>query len=536
MSDAAEFFEELRREYLSEASARLGELRKDVAALRAGEADAAGSLKVRLHRLAGSGGSYGFPDISSASRATEQWIIANPSPDAEGFAHLDRSIAAIAGAFDAAARQLGLPAAPARPAAFSWRALVIANPGSAADRAAAALVEAQYAVSHRPITADPTAVPVSERPDVVTIIASRPEELRAAVERWTKPGPERPGAVFVVAPAGGGGVDPLVEPFASADGVIPSERLDAELLAAARGTGRVATAPRSVLIAATEGQSAVGALVSALEGAAVRVTLTPGGFAARDHLGREPVDLIVIDWRLADASAAALIRWARRQPSQRFTPIVVTAATVDESLRLSALRAGADEVVSQETPAGPLAQSILARIDRSRVLRASAHRDDLTGLLTQDAMTEELDRAIGYARRVGETTALLMIDIDHFRRINERHGPPGGDLTLIHVGKLVAGSVRATDPVGRMGGEEFAVLVRRCRPADAARVAEKIHDAIGSAPLTLGEETLAVRASIGIGCFPDHGATGHEVLRAAEQALGRAKQSGRDRVVIGTGL
>ena len=105
-----EFFQDLRREYLAEAPARLGELRKDLAAVRSGEPDAVSSLKSRFHRLAGSGGSYGFPAISTASREAEQWIADHPEPDDAGFARLGGVIGKIASAFDLAATE------PARPA------------------------------------------------------------------------------------------------------------------------------------------------------------------------------------------------------------------------------------------------------------------------------------------------------------------------------------------------------------------------------------------------------------------------------------
>src|SRR5438876_10480074 len=104
-----EFFIELRRQYLTEAPARLAELEKDLAALRAGERDAAASLRGRFHRLAGSGGSYGFQAISDLSRDAELWLTEHPEPDLAGLAHLDSLVARLAGAFDQGALDLGAP-------------------------------------------------------------------------------------------------------------------------------------------------------------------------------------------------------------------------------------------------------------------------------------------------------------------------------------------------------------------------------------------------------------------------------------------
>ena len=101
---------QLRREYLLEAPGRLAELRKDLAAFRSGESDAAESLTRRFHRLSGSGGSYGFPSISEISKQTEHWLQAeHPSPTPEHAARLDEAVNRLSAAFDAAAIEMGLP-------------------------------------------------------------------------------------------------------------------------------------------------------------------------------------------------------------------------------------------------------------------------------------------------------------------------------------------------------------------------------------------------------------------------------------------
>jgi diguanylate cyclase (GGDEF)-like protein len=478
--------------------------------------------------LAGSGGSYGFPEISAKSRSTEHWIVANPSPDSAGLGFLKESIGQIAAAFDEAAAALGLAEAPPTQAAFGWRAVVVGDDPSLVERAGSALADAQYTVERRNLEADPTGIPVSERPDLAVLVPSSQDALRTVVSRWARTGPNRPGQVLLV--AAGPVADPLVEPVSSVDQVIAPDRIET-VQAAARAWGRWATAPRTVLIVDSDDQGAVKTLTTALEGAAVKVNQVGGGLAARAALLREPPDLIVMEWRLADTTAAALLRWIRQQASLQLVPAVVFTAAADDATRLAALRAGADDVVVKTTPENHLAQIVLARIDRSRRIRTTAHRDDLTGLLNAAAMIEEIDQAIGLARRVGEAVAVLAIDLDHFRRINEQCGSAAGDLVLIHAARVIAGSVRTSDPVGRMGGEEFAVLLRRCRPDDARRIAEKIRSGVSGAPVALGEGSVTVRVSLGLAGYPDHGNSGKEVLGAAERALGQAKQTGRDRVV-----
>jgi diguanylate cyclase (GGDEF)-like protein len=531
LTDAAEFFEELRREYLAEAPARLGELRKDLAALVVGEPDAAKSLKVRFHRLAGSGGSYGFPEISTVARAAEQWLAANPGPDPTGVAPLEQAIAELVSGFDRAAITLGLPAlSPPAPAAFGWRALVVGPSGRERELAVETLSDVQFVVEGASLGFDPTSIPISERPDLAVLIGPGGGDLGDHVAAWALPTQGRPASVVLIAPIET--IDPLVQPYASLDVIIPSDRIETELSQFARRLGRRATAPRSVLIVTPNDASTRG-LQTALDGIKVRTEVVDSAAPARVALTRESWDGIVIEGRLADPTASALIRWIRHQWRYRFTPVIVVATRLDERERLEAIRAGADDAVLETTSASDLAQQLRARIDRSHSVRWEAHRDEITGLLNRDAVVDELDRAIGQARRTKESVTVVMVDLDHLRRVNEQLGHRAGDSALTHVARAMAGTVRSSDLVARMGGEEFAAVVRRCGTADAGRVAEKIRAAVGLSPVSLGEVEFPVRVSVGVACYPDHGSTGAEVIRVADRALTRAKAAGRDRVVVG---
>ena len=531
MSGAAEFFEELRREYLAEAPARLSELRKDLAAFAAGEVDAANSLRVRFHRLAGSGGSYGFSDISSLARAAEQWIVATPNPDPAGVAHLESAIAGLASIFDQGAAALGLPQmVQPKPRTFGWQALLLGFSGGLADQVEATLTDAQYAVQRKPLGFDPKEIPVSARPDVAVILGTTDAETAGVVSAWALPGATRPPSVILVAPADFS--DPLAQPYASLDAMISGNNIEAELLSFVRTLGRAATAPRSILVVDIDDAGATRTLINALDGAAVRVALVAGGKAARAPLERESWDLIVTEWRVAGTTAPALIRWVRSQPHYRLTPIVVFAAQMTDDNRLAAIRAGADDVLLKTASTSYVAQTLLARIERNRAIRAMAHRDDLTGLLNHEAVHEELQRAVSAARRTNESVGFLMFDLDHFRRVNEQHGSGVGDSILIQVARTLSSTVRSSDLVARMGGEEFGVLVRRCRIDDAARVAEKARAAVSGTPCPIGASSIAVHVSAGVACYPDHGTSAEEIFRAADRALNAAKRSGRDRIVI----
>ena len=181
---------------------------------------------------------------------------------------------------------------------------------------------------------------------------------------------------------------------------------------------------------------------------------------------------------------------------------------------------------------GRLVPAVLHRAIRARRLEQTTRRDALTGFLTAGMLHDELESVLAHARRSGEQLCLLLLDVDHFRRLNEQLGHETGDRILAHVARVVRDRTRSSDLVARMGGEEFGVVFRHCAPADAYAVAEKIRGAVESAPPVVEETPMPVRLSGGLAGYPAHASGGRELLLAAEHALREAKATGRDKVVV----
>jgi len=524
-----EYYLQLRREYLVEAPARLGELRKDLAAIRAGEPEALESLKSRFHRLAGSGGSYGFPAISEASREAEDWLGKHPNPDDTGFAFLAVAIGRVAAAFDDAARALGFPAPPQRPPPFGWRAALVGDGGELATRLAAGLRDAQYAVTVAPPGADPATIPASERPEIAVVLPGRGEAPAGPVARWTAGPLERFLAVALVAdPAG---LDLLQEPFARLDFFVEPTRAETEIPRWARAVARAAAAPPSAL-AVLQDDTERATLSTWLESAGVRVTALGSAAAADEYLRKEIPDVVLLDWGLPEGRAAALARMLRRSTRFVLTPLVAVSSLDSDQEREQALAAGVDELLLRPLGRGRLVPAVLHRAARARRLDEAVRRDALTGFLTAGALADELEIVLAYARRGKEQLCFLLLDVDHFRRVNEQLGHETGDHILAHLARVIRERIRASDLVVRMGGEEFGVLFRRCSPDDARAVAEEIRRAVEAAPPIVEGTPMPVRLSGGIAAYPDHAAGMRELVLAAERALQQAKQTGRDRVVL----
>jgi diguanylate cyclase (GGDEF)-like protein len=167
-------------------------------------------------------------------------------------------------------------------------------------------------------------------------------------------------------------------------------------------------------------------------------------------------------------------------------------------------------------------------------LAAELHRrataDPLTGLPNRRAFDEALAREVARAGRAGAALALVLVDVDHFKRVNDVHGHPAGDLVLRAVAERIAAAARAGDLVGRLGGEEFAIALPGAERASAAEAAERIRARVGSEPIAVDGAALAVTISAGVASFPADAADGPALVARADARLYEAKRAGRNRV------
>ena len=164
-------------------------------------------------------------------------------------------------------------------------------------------------------------------------------------------------------------------------------------------------------------------------------------------------------------------------------------------------------------------------------LRRFSRHDGLTGLLNRRALEEALGAQLQRSRRSGEPFCVLMLDVDHFKRINDEWGHPVGDLALKHLSALLRGHMREIDQIGRFGGEEFLLLLPGLTAAAALPVAERLRELLAAAPLLHGQENTPMSISIGMAQWAGTAEDGSRLLVRADAALYRAKRHGRNRVV-----
>jgi diguanylate cyclase (GGDEF)-like protein len=168
-----------------------------------------------------------------------------------------------------------------------------------------------------------------------------------------------------------------------------------------------------------------------------------------------------------------------------------------------------------------------------RQMYESALRDGLTKVFNKKYFTDYLEKEFAYAARHSSPLALIFLDIDFFKKINDSHGHPAGDFVLSELSQMMSSLVRTEDVLARFGGEEFTVLCRGTEIAGAKIVAERLRHAVEERTFTFGGKNIPVTISLGIASVPDTGINDHSsFLAAADKALYEAKRTGRNRVCV----
>jgi diguanylate cyclase (GGDEF)-like protein len=191
--------------------------------------------------------------------------------------------------------------------------------------------------------------------------------------------------------------------------------------------------------------------------------------------------------------------------------------------------------VESELQAKALSASQQDMASEVESLRRTALVDTLTRAWNRGAIDDVLIRELVRGRRDSTPVGLAMLDLDHFKGINDSYGHPAGDEVLRETARRIRGAIRPSDALGRYGGEEFMIVFSSCDVDEVASIAERILNALRDRPITVSQETLiSISASLGAHSgVPDHGALDHAAwIESADRALYRAKRNGRDRIEI----
>jgi diguanylate cyclase (GGDEF)-like protein len=269
------------------------------------------------------------------------------------------------------------------------------------------------------------------------------------------------------------------------------------------------------------------------------------GKDALDSLHQLPASIVITDLRMEGMDGLDLCRRIRETTWPGYVYVVLLTVKDEEKDVLAGLDAGADDYVSKRTSAAQFtarlrtAQRILALEYSLRNALEKKHEaamtDALTGVYNRRYFTRHLGRELKRAQRFGGDVSLLLLDIDHFKRINDSHGHTVGDMVLKRLTREVAECLRReTDWCARLGGDEFAVVLEGTSSGEALACAEKVRRAIAHSPVATSSGAVRFTVSIGVSgsdeTLDGRSVTVQDLMKEADQRLYAGKASGRNRV------
>lgn len=272
------------------------------------------------------------------------------------------------------------------------------------------------------------------------------------------------------------------------------------------------------------------------------VSLAEDGEQAWTRIQEHHFALVLTDWSMPGMDGLALTEHIREAKFPDYTYIILLTGVTEKSQIARGLEAGADDYITKPFDSSELlarlrvGTRILRMQERllvqQRKLEEIASRDGLTGVLNRRALDERLAEVYSYYRRRGAPLTVALLDLDHFKKVNDTYGHQAGDAVLKTVAERIGGVIRDYDSIGRYGGEEFLVLLPDTPVASARSIAERIRAAVCVAPVHFEGTDIPVTVSVGVAIVhqPYDGPVS-EVVAVADQGLYRAKDQGRDQVV-----
>lgn len=247
-----------------------------------------------------------------------------------------------------------------------------------------------------------------------------------------------------------------------------------------------------------------------------------------------------LDYKLGSRTGIELLRESVRMHCT--TPIIMMTGMADHDLDMQALNAGAiDYLDKTEVSPRNLERCLRYALKLSasmQSLHSLATHDPLTGLLNRREFDRILEEETARATRFKRSFSVVLVDLDHFKNVNDTHGHQVGDMVLLHLASLMSSLARSVDRVARFGGEEFAIIELETDEDGALSSAERLRAALEASPCAVPGIAggLAITLSAGVAVYPKHGDGSESLIRAADRALYEAKALGRNLAVGASAL
>lgn len=496
-------------------------------------------LHARLHKLAGSGGTFGFPELSRQAHALEvtakTWLDAGAIPSAQ-WPEWQVSLSALRQTLVASAVSEALmvkeKVMPAPGQEHRIRVVLIEDDEDVGAELSKGLSQFGYEVSYYTIFVEAKVAILADPPDVLVVDIMLPGQVpadgtEAVTLLFAKLGYSLP-TVFItaqtdfparLAAAKAGGSAFLTKPVD-----IPALAGRIEMLQQEREL-----APYRVLIVDDDEALAEH----------YRLTLAAAGMLAEKVSQPEEAlmamqnlhpDILLIDLHMPECTGAQLARAIRYEEAWLGIPIVYLSAEDDLEQQIKALDSGGgDDFLTKPISDRKLVATVRTRAARARKVDELMSKDSLTGLLKHSSIKERIAQEVERAHRNGKAMSMAMVDMDHFKQVNDTWGHPMGDQVIKTLAHLLRQRLRRQDSIGRYGGEEFVVVLPECDAADAVQLLDDVRQRFGEVRFIHKGQSFAVTLSAGV-ATTEQFTDAQALLAASDAALYVAKHGGRNQV------
>ena len=268
------------------------------------------------------------------------------------------------------------------------------------------------------------------------------------------------------------------------------------------------------------------------------------GAEALELLQREDAPgLIILDWMMPGMTGVEVCRRIRQRDSEPYTYILLLTSKNEKEDLIEGMDAGADDYITKPFDQNELQVRLRAGIRlvdlQSQLLKAredlreQATRDSLTRLWNRSSILGELTRELARSEREARPLGVVIVDLDHFKQVNDTYGHLAGDAVLREAARRMQNGIRQYDSIGRYGGEEFLILFPSCSEEDCVAQADRLRKQLAQTEMSVNDSSLRVTASFGVTvAMPGEMRTQEALIRKADEALYVAKRSGRNRVEV----
>ncbi|MBV8680465.1 MAG: diguanylate cyclase [Aquitalea sp.] len=240
-------------------------------------------------------------------------------------------------------------------------------------------------------------------------------------------------------------------------------------------------------------------------------------------------DLILMDMYMPECNGMELAQIIRQQRLLDGIPILFLSVEKRQSIQLDTLTLGIDGFLTKPVAPDELVVTVINRARRYRKLRSYMINDSLTGLLNHSHLYAQLEYEVLRAKRDGRALSLVMLDLDHFKTINDTYGHPAGDEVLVNLARFLKERLRRSDLISRYGGEEFAIVLPGTQTKDAVRIMDALRQAFAQIEQRSGQQTFCQTFSVGVSSLASATDT-TQLVQQADDMLYLAKNRGRNRI------